>query len=260
MILHVRITKERENPDEQYSFVTSILSDHLKLPKGSQPFLWFVAHFADAMGHPRVHEFIRDLFIVSHLGIVKKIAWQIVHKRLGGDRTKAPRLIADGNYGLVRAWRTFNALKGTFNTHANFWIRKFMFRGLRRSVVRVPQGTVVIPDRSLTEVIPDSADGDRVNNAGATYEDALTANERQHREWQTEESAEEREEDYALEYMRRLAERILSPREHRVFIARYFSPKVLLRELAVEFGVTEGMVRKIGRRALAKIRKGLKNE
>jgi RNA polymerase sigma factor (sigma-70 family) len=257
LILHVRVTPERENPDELYSFVASLLDQYLKLPKGSQPVLWLLAGLAHVKGCYQIRDGIRDLFFISHLNIVKKIAWWFVHRHWGGDRSKAPWLIAEGNYGLVRSWRTFNPFKGAFNTHANFWIRKYMFRMRRgeQSAVRVPYGTVVKPDRSLNELIPEA--DDKKNNAEATLADALTANERLRLEQQAEDSAQERVEDYALEDMRRLAERILSEREHRVFIGRYFTPKVLLRELAAELEVTEGMVRKIGKRALAKIRKGI---
>ena len=250
--IRVRQTKER-GPNEIYTLVAAAFARLFKSPIQAQAELWCSAMAAQEAGSEGAYLTFRDGLILPHLGIVPKIAYKIVHARLGSRYSEIPYLIAEGNLGLVEAFNTFDPFKGMYSTHANFWIKKRMFEYVRLigSNVYRPRGNTVIPDRSTSEVIPDGMDV--VNRANRTIEDKLTAPELQRREWQAEDSSREREEDVALEYLRRGAARVLVGRELRIFIGRYFSPKVKLKDLGAELGISEGMVRKIARRALRKV-------
>jgi RNA polymerase sigma-32 factor len=79
----------------------------------------------------------RDLLIRANLHHVVAIARR--HRR--HDSATLEELIAEGNFGLVRALAKFDLERGTrFVTYAAFWIRAYMFQYLTRSKSLVTTG------------------------------------------------------------------------------------------------------------------------
>jgi RNA polymerase sigma-32 factor len=79
----------------------------------------------------------RDLLIRANLHHVGAIA-----RRLRGHHAATfEELVAEGNFGLVRALASFDPERGTrFVTYAAFWIRAYMFQHLARSKSLVTTG------------------------------------------------------------------------------------------------------------------------
>jgi RNA polymerase sigma factor (sigma-70 family) len=215
-----------------------------------------LADIAKSYGYDDVALHCRDIIVKAHLGIVPKIALRVVSKvaqRRFDSNVEHRYLVAEGNLGLVEAWRTFDPAKSMYSTHPNSWIKKRMYEyiNLISAVVPRPRGEPVRFDRSINESLPEGRE---------TWESKLTAKESERREQQAAESAIERMQDFAIARMHAIAREILSERELSVFLGRYSVPRVKFRILSVQFGVSTGMIQKIANRALRKVKKRMKDE
>ena len=250
--VHISRTKER-GPDELFSLYASAFPE---VPRGAQFILWLLDLCVQKLGHNGARLVFRDCLITCHLSIVEKIARRIIRKRFDHRvRELLPEFIAEGNLGLVEAWNTFNPLNGMFSTHANFWIKKRMFEylGLISSTVDRPRGVESKLDLPLSTPIPGSDGHD-------TLEGALTLGEIIRGEWQAEDAAQERFEDFELERAYRVARIILNREELHIFLCRYRSPPKKLRELSEELGLPIKRIWKIAQRALRKVVERMRHE
>jgi hypothetical protein len=135
------------------------------VPRGAQFILWLLDLCVQKLGHNEARLVFRDCLITCHLSIVEKIAHRIIRKKFD-HRVK----------------------------ESNFWIKKRMFEylGFISSTVDRPRGVESKLDFPLSTPIPGSDGHD-------TLEDALTLGEIIRREWQAEDAAQERFEDFELE-------------------------------------------------------------
>ena len=211
LVINVRPTKER-GPDELYSLRASAFPpiDHVM-----QAALWLCWQ----MGDDEVKTVIRNVTILAHAGIVRKIAGRIVSRCFKGRVDLVPEFICEGNVGLIEAFERFDPFKGMFSTHANFWIKKRMYEHV----------SFISPHHWARGSKPraDAPPPDRTSEVERVYA---------------------------------VARKILNGMELRIFMARFTSPPVKLRLLGDEFGVTEGMIRKIARRALRKVAERMEHE
>ena len=116
-----------------------------------------------------------------------------------------------------------------------------------------PRGVESKLDLPLSTPIPGSDGHD-------TLEGALTLGEIIRGEWQAEDAAQERFEDFELERAYRVARIILNREELHIFLCRYRSPPKKLRELSEELGLPIKRIWKIAQRALRKVVERMRHE
>ncbi len=165
--------------------------------------------------------------ILSHLRVVIKIAFQF-------SRYKVPlmELIAEGNYGLVRAVQKFDYTKGfRFVTYAIWWIRAAIREYLANFTSVVRSGVKKIQDYSsdisLSNIDNISIDSEDMNE-GIDLSNKILK-------------------------IKKAAEK-LSDREREIFYARAFEKNDTLEVLAKRFSISKERVRQIYESSLEKIK------
>lgn len=82
--------------------------------------------------------------VLQQMKLVYRLAWRLKNVGHAAGLNKED-LINEGFIGLLRAWRKFKPGRGSFRTHAYWWIRAAMTRAISNSAathgVRIPCGT-----------------------------------------------------------------------------------------------------------------------
>jgi RNA polymerase sigma factor (sigma-70 family) len=204
----------------------------------------------------------RNELVECHLRIVPKIAKAFICERLGGGtklvQSLLPDFIAEGCQGLLDACNTFDPHIARFSTHANFWIKKrlYKYRDFISTSVHRPEGKPRPADLWLESPLI-AADG-LPTTGRATVGDVLTY------KYITANNLKRELAEYKEEVIWRTAElafAILEREELVAFMARYHqTPHMKLHELAAHLGFPLKRVWKIGDSALRKVARRTRNE
>jgi RNA polymerase primary sigma factor len=227
----------------------------------------------------------RDALVRSNLRLVHKIARDYAGRGLDLDD-----LAGEGNLGLIRAAEDFDPRFGVrFSTYASHWIKQAIRHALTNTTatIRLPAHMVTLlakwrrAERTLTRELGQAPTFDQIAvRLGLTdvqrgmVEQAKQAGRvglggGDDEGWSPDEAGDHREgpgatverSDEAQGLRARMAER-LDERERAIIALRFgldTGEPLTLKEVGLRLGFTREWVRKIERRAIAKLRAGVEN-
>lgn len=192
-------------------------------------------------------EVINGITLADNVGLV----WTLVN-RYRGLATVAydtDDMFSEGFLGLVRAAETYDSTLGAFSTHAFWWIRQNVLRGVSNQsrTVRVPchrleqhRAAGTSPARTL------SLDA-TMGEDGAAYVDRLS--------YEDETDPAELHDHRVLESMLS----VLDTREQAIVRARFWGERTL-SDIGRDFGVTRERIRQLEAIAIKKLRAQMAQE